>query len=144
MFWPTTAETERSACHERLLLRVSLSFCEVKDCDTMSRCLALMLLLSLLVLLGTAHGGNVRCVCSPSECDEISDSDCPTGSGLVWDPCGCCKLCSRLEFEACGGPDGFHGSCAAGLECVVGQAGTALDRVNLEGTCMREYNTDNT
>jgi len=50
----------------------------------------------------------------------------------VWDPCGCCRVCSRLEFEPCGGPDGFHGTCAAGLECVA-------DHADLLGTCRREY-----
>jgi hypothetical protein len=87
-----------------------------------------------------AHASNVRCVCSPSECDQLTNDDCPVGSGLVWDPCGCCKICARLEFEACGGPDGFHGSCAEGLECVVGapETGTPLDRANLEGTCRRK------
>jgi hypothetical protein len=90
--------------------------------------------LSVLTVAATLGGAvAVRCVCSsPSECENLTDADCPTGSALVWDPCGCCRVCSRLEFEPCGGPDGFHGTCAAGLECVA-------DHADLLGTCRREY-----
>ncbi|KAF4520741.1 hypothetical protein B566_EDAN004861 [Ephemera danica] len=82
----------------------------------MSRVQVTLLLLLVCTHATHVHGSHVRCVCSPAECEQLTDSDCPAGSGLVWDPCGCCKLCSRLEFEACGGPDGFHGSCAQGLD----------------------------
>jgi Insulin-like growth factor binding protein len=93
--------------------------------------------LRLLVLVAVAGlgqgGGAVRCVCSsPAECEPLTDADCPDGAALVWDPCGCCRVCARLEFEPCGGPDGFHGTCAAGLECVA-------DHADLLGTCRRKY-----
>lgn len=71
------------------------------------------------------------CVCSPSECEEVRESECPPGAGTVWDPCGCCRVCARTEGEPCGGPYGFYGSCAAGLECVV----TDLLTENAEGVC---------
>ena len=91
-------------------------------------------LLVLVVMAGLCQGGGaIRCVCSsPAECEPLTDTDCPNGSALVWDPCGCCRVCARLEFEPCGGPDGFHGTCAAGLECVA-------DHADLLGTCRRKY-----
>jgi Insulin-like growth factor binding protein len=96
-------------------------------------------LLVLVVVAGLCQGGGaIRCVCSsPAECEPLSDTDCPNGSALVWDPCGCCRVCARLEFEPCGGPDGFHGTCAAGLECVA-------DHADLQGTCKSEYTVQNT
>ncbi|KAJ9579782.1 hypothetical protein L9F63_004567 [Diploptera punctata] len=79
------------------------------------------------------------CVCSPSECEELSESDCP-GGGTVWDPCGCCRVCARVENEPCGGPYGFYGSCAEGLECVVAAhaTGKPVLAANSEGICTRE------
>lgn len=79
------------------------------------------------------------CVCSPAECEDISEDDCP--GGTVWDPCGCCRVCARVENEACGGPYGFYGSCAKGLECVVSvlSSGKSVELASTGGTCIREY-----
>lgn len=92
----------------------------------------MMYMLCLFLLPGLCHG--FSCVCSPSECEELVDADCPEGSGTVWDPCGCCKVCARTEGEPCGGPYGFYGSCAAGLECVVSD----MMSDNNEGVCNRK------
>uniref|UniRef100_A0A1B6JIN0 IGFBP N-terminal domain-containing protein n=1 Tax=Homalodisca liturata TaxID=320908 RepID=A0A1B6JIN0_9HEMI len=78
------------------------------------------------------------CVCSPAECEEVVDADCPRDAGTVWDPCGCCKVCARTEGEPCGGPYGFYGSCAAGLQCVV----TDILAENAEGVCTVIPGTD--
>ncbi|CAB3367860.1 Hypothetical predicted protein [Cloeon dipterum] len=67
---------------------------------------------------------------SPGECEPLTEADCPRGSALVWDPCGCCRVCARLENEPCGGPDGFFGTCARGLQCVA-------VNVKLDGVCKR-------
>lgn len=91
--------------------------------------MAMLKLLSLLFLAGVC--GGFSCVCSPSECEEVTDSDCPVGAGTVWDACGCCRICARAEGEPCGGPYGFYGSCAANLECVV----TDIMTDNAEGVC---------
>ncbi|XP_059480391.1 cysteine-rich motor neuron 1 protein-like isoform X2 [Neocloeon triangulifer] len=95
-----------------------------------------LLLFALLAGATLEAAGAVRCVCSsPGECEPLTDDDCPQGASLVWDPCGCCRVCARLEFEPCGGPDGFHGTCAQGLECVA-------DHADLLGTCRRPPASD--
>ncbi|KAG8212781.1 hypothetical protein J437_LFUL019750, partial [Ladona fulva] len=73
--------------------------------------------LVLWVLLVTRATG-LSCVCTPSECEEVVEWECP-GRVLVWDACGCCRVCARVEDEPCGGPNGFHGFCAPGLMCVL-------------------------
>lgn len=83
------------------------------------------------VLTACAVADGFSCVCSPAECEEVVDEDCPKGAGTVWDPCGCCKVCARSEGEPCGGPYGFFGTCASGLQCVV----TDIIADNAEGVC---------
>ncbi|XP_076221389.1 crimpy isoform X2 [Nomia melanderi] len=78
---------------------------------------ASLLLLGGIVVLSVAVARALSCVCSPLECEVLTDEDCP--AGLISDPCGCCKECARVEGETCGGPFGFSGSCAAGLQCVI-------------------------
>ncbi|XP_067210991.1 cysteine-rich motor neuron 1 protein isoform X3 [Linepithema humile] len=75
------------------------------------------LLLGGIVVLSLAVARALSCVCSPLECDVLTDEDCP--GGLTWDPCRCCKVCARVEGEPCGGLFGFSGSCAVGLQCVI-------------------------
>ncbi|XP_022190712.1 venom protein 302 [Nilaparvata lugens] len=98
---------------------------------TATSCLRWPLLLLLVLFPGSFC---FSCVCSPSECEEVRDSECPPGAGTVWDSCGCCRVCARTEGEPCGGPYGFYGACAAGLECVV----TDLQSDNAEGVCTSE------
>ncbi|KAL6427343.1 hypothetical protein ACFW04_008719 [Cataglyphis niger] len=76
-----------------------------------------LLLLGGIVVLSLAVARALSCVCSPLECDVLTDEDCP--GGLTWDPCRCCKVCARVEGEPCGGLFGFSGSCAVGLQCVI-------------------------
>ncbi|XP_053987015.1 cysteine-rich motor neuron 1 protein isoform X1 [Hylaeus volcanicus] len=78
---------------------------------------ASLLLLGGIVVLSIAVARALSCVCSPLECDILTDEDCP--GGLTWDPCKCCKVCARVEGEPCGGLFGFSGSCADGLQCVI-------------------------
>ncbi|XP_076246076.1 crimpy isoform X2 [Calliopsis andreniformis] len=78
---------------------------------------ASLLLLGGIVVLSVAVARALSCVCSPLECDILTDEDCP--GGLTWDPCRCCKVCARVEGEPCGGLFGFSGSCADGLQCVI-------------------------
>jgi len=43
---------------------------------------------------------------------------CESGRTSARDPCGCCDgLCTRLEWEPCGGQDWALGYCALGLTC---------------------------
>ncbi|XP_043463316.1 venom protein 302 [Leptopilina heterotoma] len=70
-----------------------------------------------IVVLSFAVAKALSCVCSPLECDLLTEEDCP--GGLTWDPCKCCKVCARVEGEPCGGLFGFSGSCAIGLQCVI-------------------------
>ncbi|XP_072751550.1 cysteine-rich motor neuron 1 protein isoform X2 [Anoplolepis gracilipes] len=76
-----------------------------------------LLLLGGIVVLSLAVARALSCVCSPLECDVLTDEDCP--GGLTWDPCRCCKVCARVEGEPCGGLFGFSGRCAVGLQCVI-------------------------
>ncbi|CAK9799576.1 Insulin-like growth factor-binding protein 7 [Anthophora plagiata] len=76
-----------------------------------------LLLLGGIVVLSVAVARAFSCVCSPFECDTLTDDDCP--GGLTWDPCRCCKVCARVEGEPCGGLFGFSGSCGEGLQCVI-------------------------
>ncbi|XP_015174024.1 PREDICTED: cysteine-rich motor neuron 1 protein-like isoform X3 [Polistes dominula] len=78
---------------------------------------SLLLLGGIIVVLSIAVARALSCVCSPLECDILTDEDCP--GGLTWDPCRCCKVCARVEGEPCGGLFGFSGSCAVGLQCII-------------------------
>lgn len=44
-----------------------------------------LLLLGGIVVLSLAVARALSCVCSPLECDVLTDEDCP--GGLAWDPC---------------------------------------------------------
>ncbi|XP_034939320.1 cysteine-rich motor neuron 1 protein [Chelonus insularis] len=70
-----------------------------------------------IIVLSLAVARALSCVCSPLECDILTEEDCP--GGLTWDPCKCCKVCARVEGEPCGGLFGFSGRCAVGLQCVI-------------------------
>lgn len=78
--------------------------------------------------------GRLHCVCSPGECEPLDEEQCP--GGAVWDACRCCRLCARVEDEPCGGPHGFHGACAEGLQCVV--KGRPIREAREEGVCTSE------
>ncbi|XP_011494454.1 PREDICTED: insulin-like growth factor-binding protein 7 [Ceratosolen solmsi marchali] len=76
-----------------------------------------LVLLGGIVVLSVAVARALSCVCSPLECDTLTNDDCP--GGLTWDPCKCCKVCARVEGEPCGGLFGFSGRCAIGLQCLI-------------------------
>ncbi|XP_018354526.1 PREDICTED: cysteine-rich motor neuron 1 protein, partial [Trachymyrmex septentrionalis] len=93
-----------------------------------------LLLLGGIVVLSLAVARALSCVCSPLECDVLTDEDCP--GGLTWDPCRCCKVCARVEGEPCGGLFGFSGTCAVGLQCVIMNLLTRSREVD-EGVCTK-------
>ncbi|EZA58439.1 Venom protein [Ooceraea biroi] len=97
-----------------------------------------LLLLGGIVVLSLAVARALSCVCSPVECDVLTDEDCP--GGLTWDPCRCCKVCARVEGEPCGGLFGFSGSCAVGLQCVIVNL-LPRSREMDEGVCTSKYFT---
>ncbi|KAK0092876.1 hypothetical protein PV326_000410 [Microctonus aethiopoides] len=84
-----------------------------------------------IIVLSLAVARALSCVCSPLECDILTEEDCP--GGLTWDPCKCCKVCARIEGEPCGGLFGFSGRCAVGLQCVIKNL-RPPDELD-EGTC---------
>ncbi|XP_011332206.1 cysteine-rich motor neuron 1 protein isoform X2 [Ooceraea biroi] len=101
-----------------------------------------LLLLGGIVVLSLAVARALSCVCSPVECDVLTDEDCP--GGLTWDPCRCCKVCARVEGEPCGGLFGFSGSCAVGLQCVIVNL-LPRSREMDEGVCTNDlYNSGDT
>lgn len=57
--------------------------------------------------------------CNPDECP--SPVDCV--AGIVKDPCQCCDVCGKAEFELCDHPqvvsDRLYGRCGENLECRV-------------------------
>ncbi|KAL0114364.1 hypothetical protein PUN28_011552 [Cardiocondyla obscurior] len=93
-----------------------------------------LLLLGGIVVLSLAVARALSCVCSPLECDVLTDEDCP--GGLTWDPCRCCKVCARVEGEPCGGLFGFSGTCAVGLQCVIMNLLTRSREMD-EGVCTK-------
>ncbi|XP_024885266.1 cysteine-rich motor neuron 1 protein [Temnothorax curvispinosus] len=93
-----------------------------------------LLLLGGIVVLSLAVARALSCVCSPLECDVLTDEDCP--GGLTWDPCRCCKVCARVEGEPCGGLFGFSGTCAVGLQCVIMNLLTRTREMD-EGVCTK-------
>lgn len=95
----------------------------------------LQLLCLVLLLERTINANHLSCVCSLAECENVNDVDCPNGAGTVWDSCRCCRICARVENEPCGGPYGFSGSCAEGLECVISD----FFNKNGVGVCTRKY-----
>ncbi|XP_063994822.1 cysteine-rich motor neuron 1 protein isoform X2 [Diachasmimorpha longicaudata] len=94
---------------------------------------ASLILISGIIVLSLAVARALSCVCSPLECDVLTEEDCP--GGLTWDPCRCCKVCARVEGEPCGGLFGFSGSCAVGLQCVI--KNLCPPEVLDEGTCSK-------
>lgn len=56
--------------------------------------------------------------------------------------CRCCKVCARVEGEACGGLFGFSGTCAVGLQCVIVNL-LPRSREMDEGICTSEYSREN-
>ncbi|XP_054756809.2 uncharacterized protein LOC129262847 [Lytechinus pictus] len=50
-------------------------------------------------------------------CNDLN-LQCPSGSEVISDHCGCCKVCSHVEDEECGGPWNVLGTCAKDFECV--------------------------
>ncbi|KAF7404870.1 hypothetical protein HZH66_003776 [Vespula vulgaris] len=99
---------------------------------------SLLLLGGIIVVLSIAVARALSCVCSPLECDILTDEDCP--GGLTWDPCRCCKVCARVEGEPCGGLFGFSGSCAVGLQCVIKNLLPHTREVD-EGVCASKFLT---
>ncbi|XP_033117458.1 uncharacterized protein LOC117117306 [Anneissia japonica] len=51
------------------------------------------------------------------EGSPTSSSQCPFGTNLVPDACGCCQECSKVEGERCGGMMSAMGKCSNGLIC---------------------------
>uniref|UniRef100_A0A8C6U762 Cysteine-rich motor neuron 1 protein n=1 Tax=Neogobius melanostomus TaxID=47308 RepID=A0A8C6U762_9GOBI len=59
---------------------------------------------------------------------------CDGGRAVARDPCGCCDLCTRLEWEPCGGQDWSVGYCGLGLSCAAVN-GTGLASIPEIGVC---------
>lgn len=59
--------------------------------------------------------------------------------GVVWEPCGCCKVCGKVENESCGGVNGSEGLCDNSLKCTAPQK-EFLRGANLTGICLRKWN----
>ena len=73
-----------------------------------------------LAYLGPSEVDALTCSpCLQRECtrEEIVRRGCKPKGGLVYDICGCCKMCAMLEGERCGGPWDLFGFCDKGLRC---------------------------
>lgn len=46
----------------------------------------------------------------------------------------CCKVCAKIEGEACGGPGGFSGTCEYPLKCIT------KPPIIGTGVCLGEWN----
>lgn len=59
---------------------------------------ATLLLLGGIVVFSVAVARALSCVCSPFECDILTDEDCP--GGLTWDPCRYVSLLNLFPISA--------------------------------------------
>eukprot|EP00731_Ephydatia_muelleri_P039215 Em1222g1a len=45
------------------------------------------------------------------------ETTCKVADAIVYDDCGCCPECGKLEGELCGGNANVGGTCGPGLYC---------------------------
>ena len=57
--------------------------------------------------------------CSVLPCTKMKILRTRCRGGTVYDICGCCQRCAKLEREACGGYRDAVGTCDVGLHCHV-------------------------
>ncbi|XP_072162859.1 uncharacterized protein [Diadema setosum] len=50
-------------------------------------------------------------------CEYQGDPECPQGSQVTYDVCGCCKVCTPVVGESCAGAWMIFGDCSEGLVC---------------------------
>ncbi|GAB6022856.1 hypothetical protein CHUAL_006954 [Chamberlinius hualienensis] len=65
--------------------------------------------------------------CFATECEECESESCPRPvgcrAGMIFDKCGCCRVCGRIEGEKCDNETlplpykHMYGYCGEGLEC---------------------------
>lgn len=57
--------------------------------------------------------------CNPAECENTDDCR----AGVVYEKCGCCKICAKTEFELCDHPEipskEIYGTCGENLKCII-------------------------
>lgn len=82
----------------------------------------LLLCLSILGISGIPISEELCNDCILDECE--STDDCK--AGVVYDRCGCCKICAKEEFELCDHPEKnisaagiSYGKCGENLECII-------------------------
>eukprot|EP00731_Ephydatia_muelleri_P019946 Em0012g771a len=56
-------------------------------------------------------------LCPPCDPDACLPPSCKVPDAIVYDDCGCCPECGKLEGELCGGNANVGGTCAPGLYC---------------------------
>ena len=75
------------------------------------------------------------CDITTCENETVLEESCP--SGIVLEPCGCCKICASGFGESCGGAFGVNGTCEYTLICTVDEK-QYLNGVNVIGICTSE------
>ena len=57
--------------------------------------------------------------------------------GVLWEPCGCCKMCAKVQNDLCGGEYGREGLCDNNLKCTAPRD-EFLAGANITGICLRK------
>ena len=69
--------------------------------------------------------------------DVVKARDACVG-GVVYEPCGCCKVCAKVEGESCAGPYVSEGRCDGDLRCTVSEELSLKGKLNETGICLRK------
>ncbi|XP_067143719.1 venom protein 302-like [Centruroides vittatus] len=83
-------------------------------------------------------GRTLTCIpCEEATCINKTEEECPVG--VVYNTCGCCKVCAKNIGEVCDGPYKVYGQCGRGLICVKPSPPPGIDSFlhyfNIEGIC---------
>ena len=58
--------------------------------------------------------------------------------GVVYERCGCCKVCAKVEGESCAGHYLSEGLCDENLRCTVSEKLSQRGELNETGICLRK------
>lgn len=76
--------------------------------------------------------------CPP--CSQMSPCNSTDGcpGGVVYERCGCCKVCAKVEGESCAGHYLSEGLCDENLKCTVSEKHSQRGELNETGICLRK------
>ena len=77
-------------------------------------------------------------LCDLTTCMNLTalEESCP--NELVYEPCGCCRICGSGFGEPCGGAYAVNGTCEYDLKCTA-DSRQYLNGVDIIGICTSKY-----